>query len=108
MVAPASEANVQQAAPAMKAPPVMNEAAAEPAPKAPEVAVANCDKEVPATAEPAAKKKRWVPVQILEDIPKFALEGGEVYILKKKDYASLPQQMAERLEKSGKARIMPS
>ena len=62
-----------------------------------------------APAEPAPlKKKKLVAVQILEDIPKFAGEGGEVYVLKKKDYASLPQMMAERLEKTGKARIMPS
>jgi len=54
------------------------------------------------------KKKKLVAVQILEDIPKFAGEGGEVYMLKKKDYASLPQTMAERLEKTGKARIMPT
>jgi len=54
------------------------------------------------------KRKKLVAVQILEDIPKFAGEGGEVYILKRKDYASLPQIMAERLEKMGKARIMPS
>jgi DNA replication initiation complex subunit (GINS family) len=62
-----------------------------------------------APIEPAPiKKKKLVAVQILEDIPKFAGEGGEVYILKKKDYASLPQVMAERLEKTGKARIMPT
>jgi len=62
-----------------------------------------------APAEAAVvKKKKLVAVQILEDIPKFAGEGGEVYVLKKKDYASLPQMMAERLEKTGKARIMPS
>jgi len=67
-------------------------------------------KEIPAVPVEAApvKKKKLVAVQILEDIPKFAGEGGEVYILKKKDYASLPQMMAERLEKTGKARIMPT
>jgi DNA replication initiation complex subunit (GINS family) len=67
-------------------------------------------KDIPAPpAEPVpVKKKKLVAVQILEDIPKFAGEGGEVYMLKKKDYASLPQMMAERLEKTGKARIMPT
>jgi DNA replication initiation complex subunit (GINS family) len=67
-------------------------------------------KDIPvALTEPVpVKKKKLVAVQILEDIPKFAGEGGEVYILKKKDYASLPQVMAERLEKTGKARIMPT
>jgi len=59
-------------------------------------------------ADAPIKKKKTVPVQILEDIPKFAVEGGEVYTLKKKDYVSLPQTMAERLEKLGKARIMPT
>jgi len=59
--------------------------------------------------EPApAKKKTLVLVQVLEDIPKFLGEGGDIYTLKKKDYVSLPKLMAERLEKQGKARIMPS
>ena len=73
------------------------------------VNVQSCPTEAarPATEAPV-KKKKVVTVQILEDIPKFAAEGGEVYTLKKKDYASLPQPMAERLEKQGKARIMPT
>lgn len=54
------------------------------------------------------RTRKLIAVQILEDLPKFMGEGGEVYILKKKDYASLPQAMAERLEKEGKARIVPS
>ena len=67
-------------------------------------------KDIPAapTETGPVKRKKLVAVQILEDIPKFAGEGGEVYLLKKKDYASLPQMMAERLEKTGKARIMPT
>ena len=66
-------------------------------------------KDIPAAEQPVPiKKKKLVAVQILEDIPKFAGEGGEVYSLKKKDYASLPPMMAERLEKTGKARIMPT
>lgn len=60
------------------------------------------------TTEKGDQKKKLVAVQILEDLPKFMGEGGEVYVLKKKDFASLPATMAKRLEKEGKARIMPS
>jgi len=111
--APEPEATMQPLASPMKHPSAATDAtgkAVAGADKATEVvSVENCQKEAakPA-AEPALMKKKWVAVQILEDIPKFAGEGGEVYILKKKDYASLPLTMAERLEKMGKARIMPT
>jgi len=54
------------------------------------------------------KERRTVAVLILEDIPKFLGQGGEVYSLKQKDFTSLPLAMAKRLVKEGKARIMPS
>lgn len=57
---------------------------------------------------PVTKRIKLVAVQILEDLPKFLGEGGEVYSLRKKDYASLPLPLAQRLEKEGKARIMPT
>jgi DNA replication initiation complex subunit (GINS family) len=61
-----------------------------------------------ADAGKTKKKQKNVNVLILEDIPRYMGEGGEVYHLKKKDYASMPLAMAKRLEKQGKARIMPS
>jgi DNA replication initiation complex subunit (GINS family) len=81
--------------------------------KTDEVKVAEpVEKKKPVTADTGkgtkGKERNTVAVLILEDIPKFLGQGGEVYSLKKKDFTSLPLAMAKRLVKEGKARIMPS